>query len=88
MESVKHSDASYLKVHEEISDTYSDEVDQEEELAILEHHEESVSKMLSLSSNDSLTSTLFMSPAWSSNKKMENLERKQEESSSNKPSLN
>ena len=48
MESVKHSDASYLKVHEEILDTYSDEVNQEEELAILEQHEESVSKMLSL----------------------------------------
>ena len=48
MESVKLSEASYFKVHEEILDTYSDEVDQEEELAILEQHEESVGKMLSL----------------------------------------
>ena len=47
-ESVKGSDASYLKVHDEISELYPDKVNEEEEAFILKQHEDAVNKTLSL----------------------------------------
>ena len=48
IESVKNSDTSYLAVHEDIAELHTEDSVQDEELDILEQHEEAVSKTLSL----------------------------------------
>ena len=48
LESVKLSDASYIQVHEKISETFPDDIDEEEEMAAWEHHDDSVCQVISI----------------------------------------
>ena len=77
IDSIKSSNASYCKVHEEISDSYSDEVNAEEELFILEQHKEAVCKTLSLIKRLINVHTVY-SVSMELQQQVEDLERKLE----------
>ena len=79
IDSIKISDASYCKVHEEISDSYIDEINAEEELFILEQHEEAMCKTLSLIIRLIDVHTVY-SVSMELQQRVEDLERKQEDS--------
>ena len=48
LESVKLSDASYIQVHERLSETFPEDINEEEEMAAREQHDNSVSQVISI----------------------------------------
>ena len=79
VDSINSSDSSYRKVHEEISDDYSDKVDLNEEQSILEQHEESVDRTSSLTKRLIALHTVH-STSMELQQRVDDLEHKLEES--------